>query len=280
MDEALTTIRDQQKDIWNKFSAGWKKYDEFTMKFLKPSGDVIIRELDIQETDLVLDVASGTGEPGLTIAKLAAKGKVIGTDLSEQMLAIADEHAKEKGIENYETIVSDISELPFSNDHFNKLSCRMGFMFFPDMQMAANEMYRVLKNGGKLATSVWDEAGGNPWITIIMNVIKENVEMPVPPQGAPGMFRCAGNIIRSVLENAGFKNIREFPVKGKIEYGSIDFYWKNMTEIAAPIVGALSKTDDMTREKIKAEVYRRSGEVADDSDFKLDFSAVVYSADK
>ena len=68
MELEIEQIRDQQKETWNKFSPGWKKWDELTMDFLKPMGDEIIRLLNLKNDDIVLDVAAGTGEPGLTIA--------------------------------------------------------------------------------------------------------------------------------------------------------------------------------------------------------------------
>ena len=93
MDAQLEQIREQQKEIWNRFSPGWKKWDSFNMNFLQPMGEAIIAYLRIKESDQVLDIATGTGEPGLTIATLARKGKVIGTDLSEGMLSLAGAHA-------------------------------------------------------------------------------------------------------------------------------------------------------------------------------------------
>src|SRR4051812_2026525 len=108
MEQALQQIRDQQKQTWNKFSAGWKKWDKFTMDFLSPMGIGIIESLKLNETDLVLDIAAGTGEPGLTIAGIVKKGKVSITDLSEDMLQIAEENAIARGITNYETIACDV----------------------------------------------------------------------------------------------------------------------------------------------------------------------------
>lgn len=70
------------------------------------------------------------------------------------MLVVARENAVRRGIANIEIVACDVSELPFSDNTFNALSCRFGFMFFSDMQMAAKEMVRVLKPGGRLATSV------------------------------------------------------------------------------------------------------------------------------
>jgi ubiquinone/menaquinone biosynthesis C-methylase UbiE len=77
MEPQLEAIRDQQKASWNKFSPGWKKWDALTMDFLKPMGDEIIRSINPKGEDVVLDIAGGTGEPGLTIATLLKGGKVI-----------------------------------------------------------------------------------------------------------------------------------------------------------------------------------------------------------
>ncbi|MBV8388464.1 MAG: hypothetical protein JO080_01555, partial [Mucilaginibacter sp.] len=61
-------IREQQKALWNKVSPGWKTWDRFIMEFMRPMADAIIERLEIKADDIVLDVAAGTGEPGLTIA--------------------------------------------------------------------------------------------------------------------------------------------------------------------------------------------------------------------
>ncbi len=73
MEPQLEQIREQQKETWNKFSPGWREWDDFTMEFLKPMGEEIIRLLRLKETDTVLDVAAGTGEPGLTIASIVRR---------------------------------------------------------------------------------------------------------------------------------------------------------------------------------------------------------------
>lgn len=143
MEQRLQEIRDQQKATWNKFSPGWEKWDELFMEHLKPMGDAIVQQLKLKETDTVLDVAAGTGEPGLSIALQLRGGQVIITDLAEDMLIIARANAAKKGITNVEFRACDVCELPFSDNTFDAISCRLGFMFFPDMLMAAKEMVRV-----------------------------------------------------------------------------------------------------------------------------------------
>lgn len=281
MEQQLTEIREQQKETWNKFSPGWKKWDDFTMNFLKPMGDAIISELSITEDDVVLDVACGTGEPGLTIAAMAKNGKVTGTDVADKMLEIAKENAASKQIKNYDTKTCDVCELPFEDSSFNKISCRMGFMFFPDMQMASNEMYRVLKTGGKMATSVWAGPENNVWITAIMGIINKNIQLQPPPAGAPGMFRCAApGFLKSVMEASGFKNVNERLVTGKVSYENFDQFWDMMNEVAAPVVGALSKADDEMKQKIKNEVQQLSNQYKTDNGLELDYGSWVVSGEK
>ncbi|MBV6480060.1 MAG: Ubiquinone/menaquinone biosynthesis C-methyltransferase UbiE [Ignavibacteria bacterium] len=281
MTEELKEISEQQKESWNRFSPGWKKWDNMTMDFLKPAGDEIMNLLNVKDNEIVLDVATGTGEPGLTIALKQKKGKVIATDLSEGMLEVARENALRRGIVNFETVNSDISALPFDDNTFDAVSCRFGFMFFPDMLLAAKEMFRVLKPGGRMATSVWNVPEKNFWITAITGTINDLMKLPSPPAGAPGMFRCAKEgLMSALLMQAGFKNINKKEVSGKLPCGTAETYWDFMTEIAAPVVAALSKADENMKQLVKAEVLRKVNEKYPGDNVAIDSSAIVIYGEK
>lgn len=281
MEQQLEQIREQQKASWNKFSPGWKKWDDLMMDFLKPMGDEIIRFIHPKGNDVVLDIAAGTGEPGLTIATMLTGGKVIITDLAEDMLEIARENAANRGIKNIETRACDVTQLPFPDNTFDAISCRFGFMFFPDMLLAAKEMQRVLKPGGRIATSVWNVPEKNFWVTAIMGTIGKNMELPVLPPGSPGMFRCSKDgLISDLFKQAGLKNIIQNEVAGKLNVKTVDVYWNMMNEVGAPIVAALSKADDATKEKIKREVYQLVNEKYPDGNVMIDSSALVIYGEK
>jgi ubiquinone/menaquinone biosynthesis C-methylase UbiE len=280
MNQQQEEIREQQKKSWNKFSTGWKKWDEQTMDMLKPMGNEIIASIKPSGEQLILDIAAGTGEPGLTIAGMLEGGKVVITDLAEDMLAIAREKAATRGINNIETKVCDVCALPFPDNSFDAISCRFGFMFFPDMQLAANEMARVLKPGGRIATSVWNVPEKNFWVTAVMGTINRNMELPAPPPGAPGMFRCCKpGQMKEIFEKAGFRDITEKEVTSKLRSGSVDRYWEMMTEVGAPIVAALSQADDTTKEKIRKEVFEQVKQKYP-GDVAIDTSAIVIAAGK
>jgi ubiquinone/menaquinone biosynthesis C-methylase UbiE len=281
MEQQLEQIREQQKESWNKFSPGWKKWDDLTMDFLKPMGDEIIRMLKPNDDEIILDVAAGTGEPGLTIAEMLKNGKVISTDLAEGMLEVARENAVKRGIKNFETRVCDVCEMPFADNSFDAVSCRFGFMFFPDMLLAAKEMVRVLKPGGRIAASVWNGPEKNFWITATMSPLNKNMQLLPPPPGAPGMFRCANSgFIADLFRQAGLKNIKETEVNGKLNSGTTDVYWSFMTEIAAPVVAALSKADDTLKTKIKNEVFELVNQKYTEGQVKIDSSALVIYGEK
>src|SRR4029434_8995535 len=99
--EPLKKIREEQERTWEASSPGWKKWNGWVVPSLQPMTQAVLAALGIKEDDVVLDVAAGTGEPGISIALLARKGRVVATDLSEGMLAAARGFARERGAYNY-----------------------------------------------------------------------------------------------------------------------------------------------------------------------------------
>jgi SAM-dependent methyltransferase len=255
MNTAIREVSTAQQASWNKFSPGWKKWDAHTMAFLAPHGNAIIDHLRPTGAQVVLDIAAGTGEPGLSLARMLSGGRVVLTDLADGMLQVAREKAAAAGVANVEFQIADACELPFEDESFDAVSCRLGFMFFPDMELAAREMVRVLKPGGRLATTVWSGPERNYWVTCMMQNIKRHIDMPAPTPGAPGMFRCAEpGLISGLFAAAGLAKVAEAEIPCKLDCESAQGYWDMMTEIAAPFVAALSQADEATFAKVKADV--------------------------
>jgi SAM-dependent methyltransferase len=154
-------------------------------------------------------------------------------------------------------------------------------MFFPDMALAVKEMGRVLKPGGRVATSVWNVPDKNFWVTCIMGSINKNLQPPPPPAGAPGMFRCAGEgFMKDLFVQAGLKNISEREIAGKLDCTNAEGYWNFMNEVAGPVAAALGKVDDDMKMIIKSEVLKSVQEKYPTGKMMVDSNAIVIYGEK
>jgi len=246
-------IRDGQRAAWAGLSAGWEKWDSIIMEQLAPVSAAMIERLDIAEDQRHLDIASGTGEPGLTVARLAPAGGVVLTDLSAEMLDVAARRASTQGVANVETTVCSADDLPFDDATFDSVSVRFGYMFFPDMGEATAEFAHVLKPGGRLCSSVWVKPEENPWTTIAMQAIATEAVVPPPDPDRPNMFRCAApGYVSAHYEGAGLRDVAEWDVAVELVTDSPVQYWEMISEHVSLAVAALQQVDEAARERIRA----------------------------
>ncbi len=261
-------IRDAQRATWAGLSGGWAKWDLTIMDQLGPVGAAMIESLDVAENQQHLDIASGTGEPGLSIARLAPTGRVVLSDLSAEMLDVATRRAVAAGVANIETTVCSADDLPFGDAVFDSVSVRFGYMFFPDAAAATAEFARVLKPGGRLCSSVWVKPEENPWTTILMQAIGTEVVLAPPEPDGPSMFRCASpGWVGAVYQAAGLQNVAEWDVAVELVTTSPIEYWEMMSEHVSLAVGALQQVDPSARGRIRTRViadvsaYEKDGRV-------------------
>ncbi len=261
-------IRGVQRAAWAGLSAGWEKWDSVIMDQLGPVSIAMIERLGLAGNQQHLDVAAGTGEPGLTVAGLARRGHVVLTDLAAEMLEIAARRASAQGITNFETTLCSADGLPFGEAAFDSISVRFGYMFFPDVAKATAEFVRVLRPGGRLCSSVWAGPGENPWTTIAMQAIAAEAVLAPPDPDGPGMFRCAApGYVSALYQAAGLREVAEWNVGVVLVTRSPAQYWEMISEHVSLAVAALQQVDEPARERIakdvivKASTYGQDGKV-------------------
>lgn len=251
-------IRDAQRVTWNGLSAGWDKWDAVIMDQLAPVTAAMIAHLDIAPDQHHLDVAAGTGEPALSIAKLAPAGRVMLADLSPEMLAVAGRRAGEQGVANVETRVCSADELPFDDATFDSVSVRFGYMFLPDLAAATAEFARVLTEGGRLCSAVWIDPDRNPWTTLAMQAIATEVTLPPTDPDGPNMYRCAApGQIAALYADAGLHDIAEWDIPVELVTRSPDEYWEMISDHVSLAAVALRQVDARARERIRDDAVMR-----------------------
>ena len=186
------------------------------------------------------------------------------TDLAPDMLAVARRRRSEAGLRNATEVACSADALPFAPATFATISVRFGFMFFPELQSATDELVRVLAPGGRLAASVWVRPEDNPWTSIVMRAIGQEVDLPVPAPGAPSMFRCAADgCVGDLYRVAGLSDVEERDVGLALVTSSPEEYWQVASEHMSLAVWALGQVDAPARQRIERAVVRAATDYED-----------------
>jgi SAM-dependent methyltransferase len=173
-----------------------------------------------------------------------------------------------------EVRVCGVDELPFEEASFDTVSCRFGFMFFPDIRRSVAELVRMLRPGGRISTAVWAEPAGNAWATTPMGAISTEIELPPPEPDAPGLFRCgAPGSVAAIFHEAGLHDVTESDVRGSLELDNGDDYWSVLTEVSAPIVAVLAGVDEATSDRIRAATIDKAQAFEKDGRLSLPYHA-------
>ena len=110
-----------------------------------------LREIVDGSAQRILDVACGTGDSTISVAKAAAAGsEVVGVDISEGMMALVQGKAEKAGVgDRIRLQVADGEALPYGDGAFDRVTCAFGIRNFEDKEKGLTEFFRVLKPGGK-----------------------------------------------------------------------------------------------------------------------------------
>jgi ubiquinone/menaquinone biosynthesis C-methylase UbiE len=157
----------------------------------------------------VLDLASGTGEPGISLAYRVPQGSVTAVDQSSELLDIAAKRARDKNLVNFMTQRADAHHLPFADQSFDLATCRFGVMFFSDVKRALEELRRVLRPEARACFAVWGPIEQPFWQTT-MKIVHRHVggDMLQTEAADPFRFSDAGSLL-TALSAAGFHEAEE-----------------------------------------------------------------------
>lgn len=242
---------------WNAEAtiSAWQRWHTKSAVHLGPMTEALLQFSELPKNAEVLDLASGSGEPALSIAAhIGPAGHVTATDLSAPMLALAESQSGSR--ENMSFQVADAHELPFEDETFTAVTSRLGVMYFWDIPRAMAEVRRVLKPGGNATFVAWQGPQGNALARTALAPFVRRSPPPNPPPGAPGPFRFAKRgSLSAVLERAGFADVEESHETVACPWpGPPEELWQQLYEVAVPLQPYFDAFDSAQREEAIAEV--------------------------
>ena len=196
----------------------WEKHRQSIRQMFAPVTHALVEDAWINPGQTVLDIATGPGEPALTVAYLVGSaGKVAGIDPALEMIEAAQREARRLGSTNLTFDVASADQIPFADNTFDAVVSRFGVMFCPSPVDAVREILRVLKPGGRMALAAWHFAAQNPFFYTLSQVIDRFLDSsPLEPDADPFRFAPPG-LLRDVLAQAGAMDPSERVLQFKIE---------------------------------------------------------------
>lgn len=202
----------------------------------------------------VLDVACGTGATTReAVARVGSKGRVVGLDRNQGMLDVARRRAA--GVDWIEGVAE---ELPFPTNSFDVVLCQFGLMFFDDRSKALAEMRRVLRLGGRLAVSVWDDASTSPGYAAMITLIDEMFGSDAAAALRAPFVLGKIDFLESVLGKGGLQEATVTTVTGTARFASIR-EWVRMDVRGWTLSEFM---DDAGYEELVVEAEQRLGQFA------------------
>jgi len=196
----VVTIEAALEVFKRRVRATWAAGDYATIaeRDLWPIGERIVRRVGVRPDDEVLDVGCGTGNAALRAAQ--AGGRVTGVDLTPELFAHGRRLAAHAGVD-VAWVPGDAEALPFEDARFDIVLSTFGCMFAPRHDVAAREMARVLRTGGRLGVCSWtpDSKVGRVFQTV-------GAYMPPPPPFAsPPTLWGSEEHVRTLFEGTGLE---------------------------------------------------------------------------
>jgi ubiquinone/menaquinone biosynthesis C-methylase UbiE len=259
----------------------WDKYRKFIRLMYKPVTDALVEDARIERGHAVLDVATGPGEPALSIIDLIGPtGEIIGVDAAPAMIEVAKREAGRMRLANARFEVAPADKLPFDAQTFDSVICRFGAMFFPSPLESLREVLRVLKPAGRIALAVWSLLDRNPFQYVVSDVVGKHI--PLRDDDALRAFRFSEQEkLLAILNEAGGFDSSERLISFEIQVTlPPEHFWDMRSHMSLPLLKALERAEPAQVEIIKHEVLEALQPYSGNDQISIPAEVLIVSCSK
>jgi ubiquinone/menaquinone biosynthesis C-methylase UbiE len=274
--------REQLRRDWDLAASSWRKYDERLRNEAAPLTRRLLELARIRPGHRVLDLGSGTGEPGLPAAEMVGpSGFVLLTDQSPGMLEVARDKARAAGLRNVDFQVAAAERLEVEAESFDVVLSRGAIDLFADPVRALRIAHAALVPGGRIAVSANGRPEANTYFTVPFVVLLKYATLPQNDPTARGAFSFADpERLRSVLAEAGFHE----PAVETLAYPAWRFgtgreYWTYMRQFSL-VASLLEKIPPERHDEVGDEIAAAAAGGDPDGRVQLGCEAVLASGVK
>lgn len=256
--------RKREPDGWQLEQSAPEAYERYLVPpMFAPWAERIIDRVDLDGDDRILDVGCGTGVVARHVAnRVGNVGTVVGLDINEKMLDVAETTATESRLE-IEWRRGDATDLPFSDGTFDVILCQQVLQFVTDPSTALQEMHRVLSPGGRIAASVWRPLEYNPGYVELAEALKRHVGDDAEAMMRSPFPEWSGDDLGTLVRDAGFSK-RSLTIEiGSMRYPSVEELVRREAA-SSPLSEPLGNIEPEVREALIEEVRDALEDYIDD----------------
>jgi ubiquinone/menaquinone biosynthesis C-methylase UbiE len=268
------------QERWQMTGTGPEAYERHLVPAIfAPWAMVLLDLAGLQPGERVLDAACGTGIVArAACSRVGAAGQVTGVDLNPGMLAMARAMAGEAG-QAIAWQEGNLEALPFADGSFDVVLCQQGLQFCPDKAAAVAELRRVLREGGRLALSVWRDIRHAPYMLAVTGALADHVGIEASQRmSAPCSFGSA-DALRAVLREVGFKNVQNRIDVLPMRVSSLEQFLPGQF-MASPIAAEIDALDERARVAFFDDIRGRLLPYMDDAGLAVPFEAHSVTASR
>lgn len=252
-----TSSNGSSNDAWDAAAAGWDRHAPEIRRWLRSATDAMLEMADIKPGQHILDVAAGSGDQRLDIARrVGPAGRVIATDISAGILALAANNAVGAGLDNVSFHQADAQTLGLGMVRFDAAVCRLGLMFLSDPLAGLVAIRSVLKPGARFCSIVFAGPEMNPCVRILMATARQHAGLPPGDPFVPGGLLSLGRQgdLDGRFLKAGFANVATTRVEAPFRLTRTADYLAFVRDSAAPIVQLLAPLTTPARAAAWADI--------------------------